>query len=219
MNFLLLLSKVSIIKSIILNVYYVGWHFFKFPIIVYRGTYIKKMKGEILLSRKEFGVLQIGRCRNGFQDPYQNTIWNVLGKIILEGKASFGVGSRIDIGVGGRLILGDSFCGSGNTTIICQNSITFGTDCLLSWDTLLIDSDFHHITEKHNKIDNPMSVSAPISIGNHVWICLGSNVFKGVLIGDNCVIASNSKVTKSFPNSNCLIVNNIVKKDNISWEY
>lgn len=41
--------------------------------------------------------------------------------------------------------------------------------------------------------------SAPITIGNNVWIGGGSIVLQGVTIGDNTTIAAGSIVTKSIP--------------------
>lgn len=39
----------------------------------------------------------------------------------------------------------------------------------------------------------------PIVIGNNVWIGAQSIVLGGVTIGDNCVIAAGSVVTKNIP--------------------
>jgi acetyltransferase-like isoleucine patch superfamily enzyme len=41
-------------------------------------------------------------------------------------------------------------------------------------------------------------VKAPVTIGNHVWIGAGSIIMPGVTLGDYCVVAANSYVSKSF---------------------
>jgi len=44
---------------------------------------------------------------------------------------------------------------------------------------------------------------APVKIGNNVWIGFGVSIFKGVSIGDHCIIAANSIVTRDIPD-NCI---------------
>lgn len=52
--------------------------------------------------------------------------------------------------------------------------------------------------------------SAPISIGNHVWIGMNVVVMRGVTIGDNTIIGANSVVTKNIP-SNVIAAGNPIK--------
>lgn len=129
---------------------------------------------------------------------------------------SFGRGSRIDVGKNAMLTLGDRFCASGNTTIICQKAITFGHDDLLSWDTFLMDTDFHHIVNLRGKIT---SVPKSITIASHVWIGYGVNILKGVTISDNTVIAAKSLITKSCDKEYVIIGSKGVLKNNINWTY
>lgn len=51
------------------------------------------------------------------------------------------------------------------------------------------------------------SFTAPVTIGNNVWIGGGSVILPGVTIGDNTTIGAGSVVTKSIP-ANCLAVGN-----------
>ncbi len=54
------------------------------------------------------------------------------------------------------------------------------------------------------------SSTAPVVIGNNVWIGGGSIILPGVTIGDNTTIGAGSVVTKSIP-ANCLAVGNPCK--------
>ncbi|NDW19480.1 sugar O-acetyltransferase [Dysgonomonas sp. 216] len=49
------------------------------------------------------------------------------------------------------------------------------------------------------------SLTAPVTIGNNVWIGGGSIILPGVTIGDNTTIGAGSVVNKSIP-ANCLAV-------------
>lgn len=217
MEYLKIIKSISFSKTLLMNLIYFRWKFYKFPILVYRHTCIKKYGGYIQIDVPlTIGQLQIGRLRNGFQDEKERTIWNVSGAIILKGKVSFGRGSRIDVGKNAMLTLGDRFCASGNTTIICQKAITFGHDDLLSWDTFLMDTDFHHIVNLRGKIT---SVPKSITIASHVWIGYGVNILKGVTISDNTVIAAKSLITKSCDKEYVIIGSKGALKNNINWTY
>lgn len=60
--------------------------------------------------------------------------------------------------------------------------------------------------------DSPFwkSYTAPVTIGNHVWIGGGSIILPGVTIGDHSTIGAGSVVTKSIP-ENCLAAGNPCK--------
>lgn len=51
------------------------------------------------------------------------------------------------------------------------------------------------------------SLTAPVTLGNNVWIGGGSIILPGVTIGDNTTIGAGSVVTKDIP-ANCLAVGN-----------
>lgn len=61
--------------------------------------------------------------------------------------------------------------------------------------------------------------SAPIHIGNHVWIGARATILKGVTIGDGAVVAAGAVVNKDVP-PNTLVggVPARIIKENISWE-
>lgn len=61
--------------------------------------------------------------------------------------------------------------------------------------------------------------TAPIQIGNHVWIGARAIILKGVTIGDGVVVAAGAVVTKDVP-PNTLVggVPAKIIKENISWE-
>lgn len=69
---------------------------------------------------------------------------------------------------------------------------------------------FHPVdpTERlQNKRGAWSSLTAPVKIGNNVWVGGGSIILAGVTIGDNTTIGAGSLVTKSIP-ANCLAYGN-----------
>ena len=217
-----LLKKVNLWKT-----FYFNFHYFPFktairmPIFIYWRSELYKMKGRIVIDAPvSTGMVKFGPHGLGTQDLlYSRTMWEVSGTLCIKGKASIGRGSKISVGKDAELTLGKNFMITGNSEIICQKAITFGDDCLLSWDILMMDTDFHHIT---NSIGETINTPKPIIVGNHVWIGCRNTILKGVKIADNNVISANSTVTKSITEVNSIIGGHgksvdILKKD-IGWK-
>lgn len=139
------------------------------------------------------------------------------GTVIFKGHCRLGHGTKISVENTGKLILGNNFVITAETSIVASTEIQFGKDCLLSWDILIMDTDFHKLKDESGNIFNSPK---PIIIGNRVWIGCRSIVLKGTSIPDNCVIGANSTVSKPLENENGLYVGSPSKlvKENISWE-
>lgn len=212
------LCEVSIIKTLRFNFHYLRFReAVKFPLLISRHVLINSMRGSLIIR----GPLCTGLIKIGFGsvpvfDRYKSrSVWNVgAGTVIFEGKAKLGQGCRI--GSGGVLTMGKNFQVTAETTIICEESITFGNDVLCSWQCQIMDTDFHQIME--GEIE-PKKRS-PVTIGNHVWI--GSRVIinKGTEIADNSVVAAGSTVTGKFTESNVLLagIPAVIRKTNIDWK-
>lgn len=93
-------------------------------------------------------------------------------------------------------------------------SITVGKDCMFSNNIIVRTSDSHPIYKDGQRINPP----APIVIGNHVWIAPETTILKGVTVGDNCILASKSLLTKSVAES-CLVAGLPAKvvKTGVNW--
>ena len=108
---------------------------------------------------------------------------------------------------------------TGRTSIICSKEISFGDSCLLSWDILIMDTDFHSIIDKGGKMLNP---NKSIIIGNNVWIGCRNTILKGVTIADNVVISAGSKITKNIDEPNVIVggtdSQKILKRESL-WHY
>jgi acetyltransferase-like isoleucine patch superfamily enzyme len=191
----------------------------KLPVLLSNKVYLREVKGRIHFNCEiKFGLVQIGYGNVGIFDKKKSrTIWEVYGDVTFCGNANIGHGSKIIVGPKGSIIFGTRLLISAESSIIAYEKIQFGNNCFLSWDTLLMDTDFHSIkNEKEEIINSPK----PIIIGNHVWIGCRSVILKGSIIPDNSIIAINSLVNKELMEENCIYGGSPVKciKEKISWE-
>jgi acetyltransferase-like isoleucine patch superfamily enzyme len=74
------------------------------------------------------------------------------------------------------------------------------------------DSDNHRIVSSVGKS------TAPIEIGNNVWIGMNVSILKGVKIGDGSVIAAGAVVTSDVPSNSLAggVPAKVIKSD-IEW--
>ena len=160
------------------------------------------------------GYFSLGLSPHDFFPSKGPGTFNMLenSKLILNGDVHIGGGVLIEVGKDACLELGKNIIINSNTSIICLTNIKIGDEAMISWDVEIIDSDFHPLTREST------TLSAPIAIGNHVFIGRRVMVMKGVKIGDGAVIAAGAIVTKDVPPKS--LVGGIpakVIKQNISW--
>jgi len=216
LNFLLTLN----IKTIYFNLKYLPFRqAIKLPIYISSKVYLRSTAGKLKIDCPiSTGLIRIGYGEIGIFDKQKSrTIWNVPGTVIFKGRCNIGHGSKISIETNGTLILGDNFTISAESSIAVSSEIQFGNNCLLSWDILIMDTDFHKIKDEFGNIIN---APKPIIVGNNVWIGCRSLILKGAKIPNNCVIGADSIVSKALEKENGLYVGSPCKlvKENITWE-
>lgn len=96
-------------------------------------------------------------------------------------------------------------CGMSGTSVVAVKKIVIGAKTMLGANTNVYDTDFHPIDPvcRLNQSDILEANFSSVYISNNVWIGANSTVLKGVTIGDNSVIGSNSLVNKDIPH-NCI---------------
>ncbi len=80
-----------------------------------------------------------------------------------------------------------------HTFIYASENISVGNDCLIAPFVYLVDSD--HVAEKGKLINQQGNTTAPVLIGNDVWIGTGAKILKGTSIGNGAIIAAGAVVS------------------------
>lgn len=139
-----------------------------------------------------------------------NSILEIAGDFII------GNGVRLAVNDGAVLYFGGKNIESGSgitadSIIMCYKRIKIGKDFLCAWGVFITDSDWHSIGCQNHQED--------VIIGNHVWIANNSSVLKGSIIGDNSIVASQSKVVNKLYPPNSMLAGSPAKvvKSDISW--
>ena len=126
-------------------------------------------------------------------------------------------GSRINVNAGAKLSLGSGYMNH-DCVIDCFDSITIGHHVVISERVVLRDSDNHAIMDAESMTAGKSVVTAPIGVGDHVWIGMNVIVLKGVTIGEGAVIAAGSVVNKDVPSHSLVAgVPAKVVKTEVSW--
>jgi acetyltransferase-like isoleucine patch superfamily enzyme len=120
---------------------------------------------------------------------HENATLNINGEFKMFYVAS------IEIFSGGTLTLGKGYINCG-CVIACAGDITIGDGCAIARGVFIYNSDHHKISDKPGNRLNP---SAPVVIGNHVWIGVGAIILKGITIGSGAVVGAGAVVTKDIP--------------------
>ncbi len=103
----------------------------------------------------------------------------------------------------GQISIGNYCIVNPGVRVSSADKITIGDSCMLAMNCYLSDADWHDL---QHRIFAP-GATAPILLGNNVWIGDSALVCKGVSIGDNSVVGAWSVVTKDVP-ANVVIVGN-----------
>ena len=109
---------------------------------------------------------------------------------------------------GGALNIGNN-TGLNSCMIFCSTSIKIGSFVNIGGGTRIYDTNFHDI-DWQSRRRGGTGKTAPVSIGDDVFVGTGCIIGKGVAIGDRSVIAAGSVVVKDIP-ADCIAGGNPCK--------
>lgn len=167
-------------------------------------------------AKRAKGVFHVGpRSRIG--DNVRIRLWDSGGSIYL--------GERVDIRgecvlnvAGGTLRLDGPNNLSWSVTVHCAESVHLERHAHVAEYSTIVDSS-HFYTEPdvwsyHN------TKTAPVEIGEDVWICPKATITSGVTIGDHTIVASSTVVVKDVPSGVLIsgVPGKIVRELDLPWK-
>jgi acetyltransferase-like isoleucine patch superfamily enzyme len=136
-----------------------------------------------------------------------------------DGFVFFGRGLEIEIGIRGRVDFGRLVWIGDRTKIRCHEGLVeigaksvlgqectisayqhvrIGEQCVIADRAMFIDFD-HGVVEVERPIRQQGIYKRDVEVGSNVWIGYGACILRGVRVGDNAIVGTNSVVTKDVP--------------------
>lgn len=133
---------------------------------------------------------------------------NILDNLLGSRGENLWITAPFSVDYGKNIYFGNNCEVNMNCTFLDDNKIIIGDNALIS-PNVQIYTAFHPINAKERfgepKEDRSFKFcktqTAPVTIGNNVWIGGGAIIMPGVKIGDNVVIGAGSVVTKDIPSN------------------
>ncbi len=94
--------------------------------------------------------------------------------------------------IGPKTVLGQE------CTISAYGRVRIGEQCVIADRAMFIDFD-HGVVEVDRPIRKQGIYTRDVVVGSNVWIGYGACILRGVQVGDNSIVGTNSVVTKDVP--------------------
>jgi acetyltransferase-like isoleucine patch superfamily enzyme len=98
----------------------------------------------------------------------------------------------------GEVLIGQKTVMGQECTISAFQHVRIGEQCVIADRAMFIDFD-HGIVEVDRPIRQQGIYKRDVDVGSNVWIGYGACILRGVRVGDNSVIGTNSVVTSDVP--------------------
>lgn len=208
----------GLFKSLYFNIKYFGIkQGLKLPVLLTNSVILRCCKGSVKInSPLKRGMIMMGFNSTPLSTLKEHSVWNVEGEVIFERVANLGLGTKINVGLKGKLLMGNNFEITANSSISCHNIIEIGKECLFSWDVQLMDTDGHPIFDAD---DDLLNLDGEIILEDNIWVGCRCLILKNTFIAKGSVIAACSMLNKKYDIPNSLIagVPATIKKSNITW--
>lgn len=180
----------------------------RLPLLVSHRTQIQNLSGRVSLRA---GHLRVGLVKIGFNTcqqtdfRHQRTLLNLRGNVCILGECAIGAGSSIEVSESGTLTLGDGFNLGPSSLIVCNHSVTFGSQVQTSWCCTLMDTDQHRLYDSTGQWCNP---DRPILFGHHVWLGCHVVATKGTTLPPHTTVGAMSCLHGAYSEEHTVLAGN-----------
>ena len=130
----------------------------------------------------------------------------ILGDIEIEGTGNISLGKNLRLYSGlfletrgsAKIEIGDDVVISRGTHLVAHSGIRIGSGTMIGEYTSIRDGN-HRRDNATGSIRETGHDTAPISIGNRVWIGRGAMILPGITVGDGATVGANAVVTCDVP--------------------
>ena len=98
----------------------------------------------------------------------------------------------------GEVVIGQNTVIGQECTVSAYQHVRIGEQCVIADRAMFIDFD-HGAVEVERPIRVQGIYKRDVDVGSNVWIGYGACILRGVRVGDNAVIGTNSVVTRDVP--------------------
>jgi acetyltransferase-like isoleucine patch superfamily enzyme len=98
----------------------------------------------------------------------------------------------------GRVEIGEKTVIGQECTVSAYQRVRIGQQCVIADRAMFIDFD-HGVVEVERPIRQQGIYKRDVIVGSNVWIGYGACILRGVSVGDNSIVGTNSVVTKDVP--------------------
>ena len=134
-----------------------------------------------------------------------------LTEITVEGKSELHVGkklkmhngSKIRVRKGGKVEIGKNFGMSNGCVVTAYEHIKIGDNVMLGPNVLIYDQDHDYRAE--GGVAAMKFKTAPVVIGNNVWIGANTLILRGTTIGGNSVVGGWTVIKGEYPPNSVII--------------
>lgn len=185
----------------LVKIVYFNFHYLPFrqacrlPIFLYKPK-LYSLKGSLRITANKItpGMIRMGEFVNTCSPNCGVSIDNRGGEIVFEGRAVFANDSHFMLTEGAKLIIGDNV--DANCTIKCAERIEIGANTWIAYETMIMDSDWHSLTDVVT--GKLLKKTAPVIIGKNNFLSFRCLVMKGTKTHDYAVFAQCSVLNKVF---------------------
>jgi acetyltransferase-like isoleucine patch superfamily enzyme len=98
----------------------------------------------------------------------------------------------------GEVVIGEKTVLGQECTISAYQRVRIGEQCVVADRAMFIDFD-HNVSEVERPIRLQGIYKRDVEVGSNVWVGYGACVLRGVRVGDNSIVGTNSVVTRDVP--------------------